>query len=106
VRGKVVFEDGSPLTGGELQFVSQAPAKGLAHPRPAAAHLKADGTFDAVTSHKYGDGLIPGKHKVAILNARGSDGTSLVPEKYTNSATTPLEVDTADAPLEIVVPKP
>jgi len=106
VTGKVVYEDGSPLTGGQLQFVSLAPAVGANYPRPAAAHLKSDGTFDAVTSHKYGDGLVPGKHKVAILNGRNADGKPLVPQEYTSSATTPLVIDTADAPLVIIVPRP
>ena len=106
VQGKVVFEDGSPVTGGELQFVAQSPPKGENFPRPALAHLKGDGTFDAVTSHKYGDGLVPGKHKVAILNAVSRDGQPLVAEEYTNSSTTPVVIDTADSPLVITVAKP
>jgi hypothetical protein len=107
VQGKVVYEDGSPVTGGELYFVSQnaAPEGGM-HPRPAKAGLKPDGSFDVVTSYKYGDGLIPGKHKVAIMNAIDRDGKPLVPEAYTSTATTPLVIDTADSPLVIKVPKP
>jgi hypothetical protein len=106
VEGKVVYEDGSPVTGGQLQFVSQAPPEGTSFPRPALAHIKGDGTFDAVTSHKFGDGLVAGRHKVAIQNAVGSDGKPLVPEAFTSIATTPLEIDTADTPLTITVPKP
>jgi hypothetical protein len=107
VQGKVIYEDGSPVTGGELHFVAQnASPKGTMHPRPAKARLKSNGTFDVVTSYKYGDGLIPGKHKVAIMNAVGQDGKPLVPEEYTSTVTSPLEIDTADSPLVIKVPKP
>ncbi len=101
VEGKVVYEDGSPVTGGQLQFTSLAPAQGTAHPRPAVAPIGNDGTFKDVTSHKYGDGLVPGKHKVSFIFAGG-----LVPPEYQSAATTPLEIDTADSPLTITVPRP
>lgn len=106
--GKISYEDGTPLRNVRLQFVSQdAPAVEGAHPRPAVANVNDQGEFDCVTSYKYGDGLIPGKHKVAI-DAGGSpeNSTPVVPKEYTSIATTPLIVDTADAPFEIKVPKP
>ncbi len=101
VEGRVVYEDGSPVTGGQLQFTSLAPAQGTAHPRPAGASISSDGTFKDVTSHKYGDGLVPGKHKVSFIFA-----ADLVPPEYQSAATTPLEIDTADSPLTITVPRP
>jgi len=55
---------------------------------------------------KPGDGLIRGKHKVAIQYATDAKGASLIPKEYTMIATSPLTIDTADTPLEIVVPKP
>jgi hypothetical protein len=106
MSGKVMYEDGTPVTAGRLQFESQAPALGTMHPRPAVALIKPDGTFDAVTSHKHGDGLIPGKHKVSFIFATDQGGKALVPKDYMSMATTPLTIDTADAPLEIKVPKP
>jgi hypothetical protein len=59
-----------------------------------------------VTSYKYGDGLVPGRHKVAIEQVKDKNGRLLVPKELTNVATTPLEVNTDDAPFDIKVPKP
>lgn len=106
VSGKVSYEDGTPFTTGRLQFESSAPPQGTAHPRPAVAIIKPDGTFTEVTSHKFGDGLVPGKHKVSFIFATDAAGNSLVPKEYASATTTPLEIDTADAPLTISVPKP
>jgi hypothetical protein len=107
VQGKVTYEDGSLIPGSfQLRFQSLAPPIGTAHPRPAMAEVKSDGTFDVVTSYKYGDGLVPGRHKVVIAYATDAAGRSLVPEEYTTVMATPLEIDTADSPLEIKVPKP
>ncbi|TWT35293.1 hypothetical protein KOR34_01810 [Posidoniimonas corsicana] len=104
--GRVTYEDGQPLQVGKVIFKSMAPAVGGAHPRPAGADLNPDGTFDSVTSHKPGDGLVPGKHTVAIMFAVDENGNSLVPAEYTNIATTPITVDTADAPFQITIPRP
>ena len=107
--GKMVYEDGStiPLNGARIQFYSQdAPQAANAHPRAALATLNADSEFDAVTSHKYGDGLIPGKHKVVIQADAVQSGKPIFPASCNNLAETPLVVDTADLPLVIKVPKP
>lgn len=106
IQGRVVYEDGSPVPGGQLQFESQMPIEGNIRPRPAGAAIDSDGNFDAVTSYKYGDGLVPGKHKVSFIFATDAQGRPLVPLEYQSMASTPLVVDTADAPLEIKVPKP
>jgi hypothetical protein len=106
VSGKVTYEDGSPVTVGKVFFVPDAPPKDGMHPRTATADLNADGTFSSVTSYKPGDGLVPGKHKVAIMFAEDANGKLLVAKDYTSFATSPLVVDTADAPFEIKVPKP
>jgi hypothetical protein len=106
--GKIYYEDGSPLRNVRLQFVAQdAPAVEGSHPRPAVANVNDQGEFDCVTSYKYGDGLIPGKHKVAIdAGGNPENSATVVPKEYTSIATTPLMVDTASLPLEIKVPKP
>jgi hypothetical protein len=107
VSGDIAYEDGTPLPGGyRLTFVAQeAPKVEGAFPRPAEALVDGQGKFEAVTSHKFGDGLIPGKHKVVIQPDRSS-AKPVVPAEYTSSETTPLVVDTADRPLKIRVPKP
>jgi hypothetical protein len=106
VKGKISYEDGEPLPGGlELRFMAlEAPQVENAHPRPAIANVNAQGEFECVTSYKYGDGLIAGKHKVAIN--MGTDAKPIVPKEYTSLATTPLIIDTADSPFDIKVPKP
>jgi hypothetical protein len=108
VSGKLTFEDDTlvPAAGIVLQFVAQNPpqVQGV-YPRPASATLNAQGEFDCATSYKYGDGLIPGKHKVAIFYAVDAQGNPLVPKPYTHASTTPLVVDTANLPLHIKVPR-
>lgn len=108
VGGRAVYEDGSPVPGKyQLVFVSQTPpVDGKMFPRPAIAIIEEGGEFSMVTSHKYGDGLIPGKHKVFFSFRPAKLGEGVVPKEYRDEHTTTLEIDTADAPLEIKIPKP
>jgi len=109
VSGKITYDDGSPIPGGGLilRFAAQdAPKLENAAPRPAFARTNAQGEFDSVTSYKYGDGLISGRHKVAIEPQGSIDSTAAVPNEYRSISATPLVIDTADLPLEIKVPKP
>lgn len=109
VSGKVVYEDGSPLplNGARIQFYAQdVSATEEVHPRPALATLDANGEFAAATSHKYGDGLIPGKQKVVIQADAVQGGKPIFPPACGNLNETPLVVDTAELPLVIKVPKP
>lgn len=109
VEGQVAYEDGSliPAQGMRLQFASLdvLPKDGM-FPRSATAGLDAEGRFTTATSYKYGDGLVPGRHKVAIAYATDAKGNLLVPKSCTSLSTTPLVVDTADVPMAIKVPKP
>jgi hypothetical protein len=90
-----------------LSFVAQdVAAVGDAYPRPGMAIVDAEGAFDCVTSYKYGDGLIPGKHKVVIQSVAEQSGKPVVPKEFLSAETTPLTVDTHDAPFEIKVPRP
>lgn len=109
VKGKVTYEDGSviPADSIELWFASTAPpVDENTHPRPAKAGVNiADGTFGKITSHKPGDGVVKGEHKVAIFAYKNGQISNLIPKEYTNARTTPLLVDTKDAPWEIKVKK-
>lgn len=112
VSGKVTYEDGSLIEADSIRLGFTAldyPGDITLRPRPAKASLNvADGTFDCVTSYKYADGLVPGKHRVAIVPL-GKNGRLLnksVPREVMNSARSPLIVDTADTPFHIKVPKP
>ncbi len=109
VEGRLTYDDGNlvPADGIVLEFMTLdvAPNKN-SHPRPGSAKLNKLGEFARATSYKYGDGLVPGKHKVAIYYATDKKGKLLIPKEYAHIATTPLIIDTAETPLEIKVPKP
>lgn len=111
VSGTVTYDDGSliPADSIILKFEPQAAAlDAKTHPRKGFAKVDvASGSFDVATTHKHGDGLVAGKHKVLIFTTT-SDGkqTPLIPREYLNPATTPIEIDTANQPLEIKVHKP
>ena len=105
------YTDGTPIPAKlKLIFIAVNPptVDQTTQARPAGAITNTDGTFDVVTCHTYDDGLIPGKHKVVLTVAagRGGDsGTNLFAE-YSDPNKTPIEVDTANLPMEIKVKKP
>lgn len=120
VSGKVTYEDGTPIPteGVFISFVPQTAAiDEVYHPRSGVAYLAPDGTFDVVTSYKYDDGIVPGKHKV-LVNVRGMSFPKSGEKRnkankdlphfskiYTSESTTPLEVHTDDSPFHIKVKK-
>lgn len=110
VSGAVAYEDGSPILDSEylVKFVPQVESPdGENYPRVGTAKVKPDGTIRAVTTLKFNDGLIAGKHRVYFPFEPGPDGKLPVPPEYTDPEKTPLEIDTADGRrLEIVVPRP
>jgi hypothetical protein len=109
VNGKVAYDDGSPIpaSGLRLRFMAlDAPQVENAHPRPAFATVDAQGVFECVTSYKYGDGLIAGRHKVSIERDGLPNDKPLVPKEYLSNTTTPILVNTTEAPFDIKIPKP
>lgn len=108
VSGKIVYEDGSVIPAEEmiLSFRSmEPPLDPKTHPRTGMCRVNiADGTFDSVTTYAHADGAIRGKHKVSVAY-RGGDGKKVIPKEYTSELTTPLVVDTNDAPLTLSIPK-
>jgi len=111
VAGKVTYEDGTPIPVEPLVltfYPQAAPVDSKTHPRPGlTVARKEDGTFSLVSSHKANDGLVAGRHKVTLTNLDGGAlDPSLVPAEYADPATTPLEIDTADAPFHLKVRKP
>lgn len=76
-------------------------------PRAADANVNVeDGAFKEATSHKFGDGIVRGRHKVTV-RAFDADMNELpiIPKPYTLAAETPLEVNSAETPFAIRVPK-
>ena len=111
VHGKVTYEDGSliPVDPLVVRFYPQDKTpNGKEHPRPGMASVdKASGVFTSVTSHMVGDGLVRGKHKVTLSTPGPVPlSASVMPPEYGDMSLTPLEVDTADSPFELKVPKP
>ena len=104
VSGKITYDDGTPIKAASirLQFVSQAePIDPKALPKDGTTDVKPDGTFDAVSTWKPGDGAILGEHKVCVLafDEKGNFSKA-VPEIYRNSKTTPLTVTVSSGGME------
>jgi len=104
VHGRVTYSDGSPIKSDQLvvKFVPQAiQMQGKVAPRSATTYVDvADGTFSDLTTWKYGDGVIVGRHKVVVLALSGAgpnagNPTKAVPTRYHRADTTPLEVEVA-----------
>lgn len=110
VQGTVTYDDGSKIPAARLRltFVPQAkPIDAKTNPRPGEVDCQPDGAFDKVTSHKFGDGVVPGAHKVLVIALDEKDQpTDAVGPEYSNPNTTPLSFDTAELPWTIVVKKP
>lgn len=105
----MTYDDGTPIPAGGIRLTFQpqdAKPVGDMYPRAGDAQVDAQGNFSKATSYKYGDGLVPGKHKVAIFYATDSKGKLLIPKEYARPESTPLVIDTANLPLEIKVPRP
>lgn len=108
VSGQVLYEDGTTIPAESIMIRFDSLADSIdakTHPRPGIATAGADGAFDVVTTKKYADGIAQGKHKVQ-MSATDAKGKDLIPAEYGRFETTPLEVDTSEAPFEFRVPKP
>jgi hypothetical protein len=117
VQGTVKYEDGSLIPADEIQIVFEPQDKervnGVA-PAAAQGHVDvSNGTFEELTTWKYGDGAIIGRHKVTLMSAKRDERglpqtTKAVPRKYHSAATTPLEVEVSrrknDFTLEVAKP--
>ena len=111
VSGTVSYEDGTLIPAEMIILKFEPLAEALdekTFPRSGMSYVNvADGSFSVVTSHKYNDGIVRGKHRVLVVasNAAGQP-TDVVPPEYVDSEKTPLVVDTADSPFDFRVRKP
>lgn len=108
VHGKVTYEDGSLIPADTIyvRFFPQVESlSAKVHPRPGSAELDSeDGTFALVSTAKYGDGLIVGKHKVTVtVGDESPTGAGSIPEIYADPATTPLEIEVTGRNQECVL---
>ncbi len=111
VSGTLTYDDGTLIPAEMILLKFEPLAESLdakTFPPAGMSYVDVeDGTFDVVTSHKYADGLVRGKHRVlvAATNAAGQV-TDLVPPEYVDSSRTPLVVDTKGTPFKLLVRKP
>ena len=100
VSGKVTYDDGSKIPHAlVVRFLPQSPPRDQkTWARMGTASVDAQtGEYKSVTSHRFGDGLVPGKHKATLAGVSGKPlPANVVPPEYTNFDKTPLVVDTAD----------
>ena len=111
--GKITYDDGTLISAEGnsiivLTFLPQTPPPhGKVCPRPGVANVNLkDGTFAFVSSHKVGDGLTVGKHKVVISTDVRQNVPKGVPREYNNPDQTPLEVNTTRQPFLLTIHKP
>jgi hypothetical protein len=98
VKGTVSY-DGKPLPYGSVLFIPESPGP------TATGEIGPDGTY-TLTTYAKGDGAVLGKHKVVVSaqedtsnqlpDSRNPLPPPIVPDKYTNPATTDLRAEVED----------
>lgn len=112
ITGKVTYEDGTVIPASFMELTFEPLTEAIdekTHPRPGHAGVDVTtGEFATVTTHKPGDGVVAGKHKVKITAYDEDQGVSnAIPAEYMDIATTPLEFDTSQSThWEIKVKRP
>jgi hypothetical protein len=90
VKGKVTFK-GKPVTKGAVTFEPDGMGK------EAHGDIQPDGTFE-LTTYKPGDGAVPGTHRVAVSYAGKT-----IPLKYTNVASSKVEVEVTEGKTDYTI---
>jgi hypothetical protein len=93
VRGKVIFDDGSPVTGGLVVFESKDAQPAVT----ARGAIQADGSY-ALGTHKADDGVPPGVYRVLLSPPAPAELTRRKPkppfdERYLDFRTSGLECE-------------
>jgi len=111
VSGVVTYEDGTLIPAERIivNFIPLVePTNEKTHPRPGQAEVdESTGKFDSVTSHKFADGIVKGKHKVflSVIDSKHPD-LRLIPDIYSSESETPIMFNAQQGKLEIRVPRP
>jgi predicted small lipoprotein YifL len=104
VSGKVTNEDGSTIEADRVRIYFDPQVKPIdkkTHPKRGVTDVDVtDGTFAEVTTHKFGDGLIVGKHTVKVVTY--DENGKEIPLEVTPSE---VEVTSAGASLDLKVKK-
>jgi hypothetical protein len=92
VKGKVTVQ-GQPLSTGTVRFEPDD------FGRPASGRLNADGTF-VLSTHKEGDGVVAGHHRVSITNYDTKSKAAGALKKFLTTTKKPLEADVSPEQTE------
>jgi hypothetical protein len=102
IPGKLVYDDGSPVTGASVVLQTKVndkvvDARGMATP---------DGKFE-LSTFKEGDGVVAGEHQVSISPVPIPEGTKPlgppIPAKYWDFATSQLTTSVTPQTTEILI---
>ncbi|MBN9524158.1 hypothetical protein J0H58_37555 [bacterium] len=102
VTGKVVYEDGTPVKGGDITFNS----KGRTPAVNASGNIADDGTFTLKFNGR--EGAAPGSYKVVVVGKEGYGEGPAVDGVYGDPLNTPLtqEIVAGKNDLTITVKRP
>ena len=108
IHGKVTYEGGALMPADTIyvRFYPQVESlSAKVHPKPGSTELDTeDGTFALVSTAKYGDGVILGKHKVTVtVGDESPTGAGSIPAVYADPTTTPLEIEVTGRNQEVVL---
>jgi hypothetical protein len=102
IPGKVVYDDGSPVTGASVVLQTTVKdqvvaARGMATP---------DGKFQ-LTTFKEGDGIVAGEHQVSVSPLPIAEGTKPlgppIPSQYWDFSTSQLTTSVTPQTAEILI---
>ena len=115
VSGKVVFEDGQPLTTGGVVLCESVDTRSEGMGINSRGKINEDGTYELFTFER-GDGAVVGKHRVLVRAQRDADDylkrgiipRPVVDERFEAYETSGLElnVDEGENEFQIVVARP
>ena len=104
VSGKITYEDNTliPAVRIRVDFLPQGESIGKIPPKPGKADVDVtDGTFTHVTTHKFNDGLIGGRHRVTAVSYDAEHRSTNL--EIVNSE---IEIGGEEATVEIKVKRP
>lgn len=115
VEGSVTYDDGGVIPGHRL-LVTFTPIEGDTSVRRSGKVLPGtvvirggESAFYAVTTHRYGDGVMSGGHKVSIIAMdQNNCPMEVVPPEYQSFESTPIKISVSrwGGPLRITVRRP
>ena len=97
VTGKITYTDNTLIPAEEImvRLVPLNPVQKGADIAPSATGIVdvKDGTFAGVTSHKYMDGVVPGRYLVMVIALKDHKPSGAVPAKYLSAVASPLVIE-------------